>query len=110
MQLARLIKGLRDRGLLDGEADPSDRRNTRLTLTDAGQAVITRRASTDQAAAFFCMLQMIWHLSIGARAQALDRLPSDNRLIQQTMRERLHRNCIDMPFLDEPVPVRERIE
>jgi DNA-binding MarR family transcriptional regulator len=38
-QLARLIKGLRDSGLLDGEADPSDRRNTRLSLTEAGQAV-----------------------------------------------------------------------
>ncbi len=45
-QLARLIKGLRDRGLLDGEPDPSDRRNTRLTLTDAGQAV--RRALQQQ--------------------------------------------------------------
>lgn len=45
-QLARLIKGLRDRGLLDGEADPSDRRNTRLSLTDAGQAV--RRALQQQ--------------------------------------------------------------
>jgi DNA-binding MarR family transcriptional regulator len=45
-QLARLIKGLRDRGLLNGEADPSDRRNTRLTLTDAGQAV--RRALQQQ--------------------------------------------------------------
>lgn len=46
-QLARLIKGLRDQGLLDGEADPSDRRNTRLTLTDAGQSV--RRALQQQA-------------------------------------------------------------
>lgn len=45
-QLARLIKGLRDQGLLNGEADPSDRRNTRLTLTDAGQAV--RRALQQQ--------------------------------------------------------------
>lgn len=38
-QLARLIKGLRDQGLLQGEADPKDRRNTCLTLTEAGQAV-----------------------------------------------------------------------
>ncbi len=38
-QLARLIKGLRDRGLLAGEADETDRRNTRLTLSDAGQSV-----------------------------------------------------------------------
>lgn len=41
-QLARLIKGLRDQGLLNGEADPKDRRNTCLSLTDAGQSV--RRA------------------------------------------------------------------
>ncbi|MES2582185.1 MAG: MarR family winged helix-turn-helix transcriptional regulator [Pseudomonadota bacterium] len=45
-QLARLIKGLRDQGLLDGAADPSDRRNTCLTLTEAGQAV--RRALQQQ--------------------------------------------------------------
>lgn len=45
-QLARLIKGLRDQGLLDGEADPTDRRNTCLTLTEAGQAV--RRALQQQ--------------------------------------------------------------
>ena len=45
-QLARLIKGLRDCGLLDGEPDPSHRGNTRLSLTDAGQAV--RRALQQQ--------------------------------------------------------------
>ena len=45
-QLARLIKGLRDQGLLDGKPDPSDRRNTRLSLTEAGQAV--RRAFAQQ--------------------------------------------------------------
>lgn len=38
-QLARLIKGLREQGLLDAEADPDDRRNQRLTLTAAGTAV-----------------------------------------------------------------------
>ena len=38
-QLARLIKGLRERGLLSGEADEADRRNTRLTLTEEGQAL-----------------------------------------------------------------------
>ena len=32
-QLARLIKGLREQGLLDGVADAADRRNLRLTLT-----------------------------------------------------------------------------
>ena len=38
-QLARLIKGLREKGLLDGVADEVDRRNLRLTLTDDGKAV-----------------------------------------------------------------------
>ncbi|SFV05489.1 MarR family winged helix-turn-helix transcriptional regulator [Pseudoduganella namucuonensis] len=38
-QLTRLIKGLRERGLLEGTADPDDRRNTRLTLTGDGLAV-----------------------------------------------------------------------
>ena len=37
-QLARLIKGLRERGLLSAEADDADRRNVRLQLTEAGQA------------------------------------------------------------------------
>lgn len=45
-QLARLIKGLRDQGLLHGEVDPNDRRNTCLTLTESGQAV--RRALQQQ--------------------------------------------------------------
>ena len=38
-QLARLIKGLRERGLLHGEADAADRRNVRLQLTPEGQAI-----------------------------------------------------------------------
>jgi DNA-binding MarR family transcriptional regulator len=38
-QLARLIKGLRERGLLDAQADPADRRNLRLALTAQGEAV-----------------------------------------------------------------------
>ena len=38
-QLARLIKGLRERGLLTGEADDEDRRNVRLELTADGQAI-----------------------------------------------------------------------
>jgi len=38
-QVARLIKGLRERGLLQAEADESDRRNLRLTLTGDGEAV-----------------------------------------------------------------------
>jgi len=46
-QLARLIKGLRDRGLLSGEVDESDRRIVRLVLTAEGQAV--QRALQQQA-------------------------------------------------------------
>ncbi len=38
-QLARLIKSLRDQGLLNAEPDPNDRRNVRLSLTSAGLAV-----------------------------------------------------------------------
>lgn len=38
-QLARLIKGLRDQGLLQGEVDANDRRSVRLSLTAEGQAI-----------------------------------------------------------------------
>jgi len=38
-QLARLVKGLRERGLLDGDADDADRRSVHLRLTPSGQAV-----------------------------------------------------------------------
>lgn len=38
-QLARLIGGLKERGLLEAKHDESDRRNLRLTLTAAGRAV-----------------------------------------------------------------------
>ena len=38
-QLARLIKGLRDKDLLDAQADAEDRRVTRLTLSAQGQAI-----------------------------------------------------------------------
>ena len=36
-QLARLIRGLRDRGLLDATADETDKRSTRLALSEAGR-------------------------------------------------------------------------
>jgi len=39
-QLARLIKGLRDQGLLTGEVGADDRRSVRLSLTAAGQSVL----------------------------------------------------------------------
>ena len=38
-QLARLIRGLRDRGLLDATADETDKRSTRLALSSAGKAM-----------------------------------------------------------------------
>jgi DNA-binding MarR family transcriptional regulator len=38
-QLARLIKGLRERGLLLAQADEADRRTVRLSLSADGQAV-----------------------------------------------------------------------
>ena len=38
-QLARLIKGLRDQGLLQGDVDADDRRSVRLSLTADGLAV-----------------------------------------------------------------------
>ena len=47
-QLARLIKGLRDAGLLAAVADEADRRNVRLSLTAAGQTV--QRELREQAA------------------------------------------------------------
>jgi DNA-binding MarR family transcriptional regulator len=39
-QLARLIKGLRERGLLAATAGEDDRRSVRLSLTPDGQAVL----------------------------------------------------------------------
>src|SRR3954466_3027460 len=37
-QLAKLVKGLRERGLLDAETDAADRRSVPLRLSAAGQA------------------------------------------------------------------------
>ena len=39
-QLGRLIKGLRERGLLDATPDPADRRNVRLQPTPEGQRLV----------------------------------------------------------------------
>lgn len=39
-QLTRMIKALRERELLCSQADPADRRNQHLSLTDAGQALM----------------------------------------------------------------------
>ncbi len=40
-QVARLIKSLRDAGMLDATADEADRRSTRLALSSAGKEVFT---------------------------------------------------------------------
>jgi DNA-binding MarR family transcriptional regulator len=40
-QVARLIRGLRERGLLDAQADEADRRSTRLSLSEAGRELYT---------------------------------------------------------------------
>jgi DNA-binding MarR family transcriptional regulator len=52
-QMARLIKALRDRGLLAGEASEADRRSVQLTLTADGKSVLltlqqqSRRLNTE---------------------------------------------------------------
>lgn len=38
-QLARLLRGLRDKGMLDAQVDEQDKRSARLRLTAQGQAV-----------------------------------------------------------------------
>lgn len=48
-QLARLIKGLRDRGWLSAEVDPQDRRNQCLRLTPEGEAAYARQRGLMQA-------------------------------------------------------------
>jgi DNA-binding MarR family transcriptional regulator len=39
-QLARLVRGLREKKLLDAQVDEADRRSTRLRLTEQGLAII----------------------------------------------------------------------
>lgn len=50
-QLARLVKGLRDRGLLDGQNDSGDRRQVRLVLSAEGEALHRRMQRLDAALA-----------------------------------------------------------
>lgn len=38
-QLARLVRGLREKGLLEATVDDADRRSTRLHVTDPGKAI-----------------------------------------------------------------------
>jgi DNA-binding MarR family transcriptional regulator len=46
-QVARLIRGLRERGLLDAQADEADRRSTRLSLSDQGRELYTELHRND---------------------------------------------------------------
>ena len=50
-QLARLIRGLRDRGLLDAAADETDKRSTRLSLSETGKAMFAELHRHDGALA-----------------------------------------------------------
>ncbi|MBI3368664.1 MAG: MarR family transcriptional regulator [Burkholderiales bacterium] len=64
-QVARLIMGLRERGLLAGEADENDRRQQRLTLTADGNAV--QRALRQQAKRLHA--RAVAGLTVAERAQ-----------------------------------------
>lgn len=69
-QIARLIKGLRDRGLLAGEADASDRRSVRLSLTADGQALQSKLRQQAQRLS----AQAVAGLTSSERKQLLDLL------------------------------------
>lgn len=69
-QLARLIKGLRERGLLNAVADEADRRNLRLTPTDEGLAI--QHALQRQARALEA--QAVTGLAAADKAQLLELL------------------------------------
>lgn len=75
-QLARLVKGLRERGLLNGEADEADRRNLRLTLTPEGQGLLRT------------LQQQIRKVS----AQAVTGLSAAEREQLRSLLQRLHNN------------------
>lgn len=75
-QLARLIKGLREQGLLDGQADAADRRNLRLALTAQGRAVLD---ALEQASA---------HLAV----QAVAGLSEEEQRQLQTLLQRVREN------------------
>ena len=66
-QLARLIKGLREQGLLDAQADTVDRRSVRLALTAQGRAVLD---ALEQASAHLAV-QAVAGLSAEEQGQLL---------------------------------------
>ncbi|NIA52855.1 MarR family transcriptional regulator [Massilia sp. TW-1] len=75
-QLARLVRGLRDRGLLKAVTDEADKRSTRLSLSDEGKAM-------------FAAL----HVHDGALAEAaLDGIPDADRATLLDLLARVHAN------------------
>lgn len=66
-QLTRLIKGLREQGLLDAQADTVDRRSVRLALTAQGRAVLD---ALEQASAHLAV-QAVAGLSAEEQGQLL---------------------------------------
>jgi DNA-binding MarR family transcriptional regulator len=75
-QLARLIKGLREQGLLEGQADAADRRSVRLALTAQGRAVLD---ALEQASA---------HLAV----QAVAGMDDDEQRQLQILLQRVQQN------------------
>ena len=69
-QLARLIRGLRDRGLLDAAADETDKRSTRLSLSSAGKEMFAALHRHDGALAEAALAG----IAEGDRATLLDLL------------------------------------
>ena len=63
----RLIKGLREQGLLDAQADTVDRRSVRLALTAQGRAVLD---ALEQASAHLAV-QAVAGLSAAEQGQLL---------------------------------------
>jgi DNA-binding MarR family transcriptional regulator len=75
-QLARLVRGLRDRGLLEAVADEADKRSTRLSLSEEGKAM-------------FAAL----HVHDGALAEAaLAGIPETERATLLDLLARVHAN------------------
>ena len=75
-QLTRLIRALRDRGLLEARADEADRRSTRLRLSRSGEA-----------------LHALWHRHGAAAAEeALAGLPDAERAQLLALLDRVRAN------------------
>ena len=79
-QLARLIKGLRGRGLLSGEADRNDKRHLRLSLTPAGLA----------------QQQVLAQQALRLGAQAVAGLSADELAQLQALLQRVRGNLTDV--------------